>query len=664
MRMPSTAGSPRSPGSRAWPPAGTVSEPAGTASEPAGTASEPAGVVPSARPALALARQLPGPARRGLALARANWLLAILLTAGLVLRVLTQLAYQPALLYIDSTKYLLGAYPGDDPPGYRLALAPLLAVGNLALVAAVQHLLGLAMAVALYALLRRRGARRWLSALATAPVLLDGYQLQIEQLIMPNLMFEALIVAGLTALAWQPRPRPGLAAAAGLALGASATVFQPGEILILPALFYLLLTPVSWRHRWQQAGALCLAFALPILFASYKNYLSLHRFALAPYSSGTIYGRMAQAADCATLRLPADERFLCPTPAQKRLGPNGLDHSAGSPIKGLHDSALVRDFWHRVLLQQPLNVAAAVARDAAKLFALTRDGDPGDPPISAWQFQRSYPTFPPYVTLAHGSIVFGTYTPQGVAKTIGTGAQFGAAHPVVIRPLAAFLRGYQLHGGYTPGPLYAFCALAGLAGSVAALRRRAPPRQRCAARACLLFFSAGVAVLLVSDVFLFSWRYQLPALITLPPAAALAITALTGRQARKAAAGTPAATGTPAAALSPQHGPDLASGPAGGSAPGDGPALASGPAPAQRPAGQQAAGPAAEPGHGHGEHHGERYQHQAGQPGGSRGDEDGSRGRAHDDRREHPHAAGQPVQRAPGGPGGEDPGEGAGQVGG
>jgi hypothetical protein len=34
------------------------------------------------------------------------------------------------------------------------------------------------------------------------------------------------------------------------------------------------------------------------------------------------------------------------------------------------------------------------------------------------------------------------------------------------------------------------------------------------------------AVLLVSDAFELSWRYQLPAPITLPPAAALALTAL------------------------------------------------------------------------------------------------------------------------------------------
>ena len=171
-------------------------------------------------------------------LMRRNWLLGVLLAAGLVLRILTQLAYRPALLFIDSIKYLFGAYAGNDPPGYQLALKLFLRVGTLPMVVAVQHLLGLAMAVALYLILRRRGVPRWLAALATAPILLDAYQLQIEQSIMPDTAFEALIVAGLACLLWQPRPRLWMVIAAGLALGASATVRQVGEIFILPALAY------------------------------------------------------------------------------------------------------------------------------------------------------------------------------------------------------------------------------------------------------------------------------------------------------------------------------------------------------------------------------------------------------------------------------------------
>jgi hypothetical protein len=89
--------------------------------------------------------------------------------------------------------------------------------------------------------------------------------------------------------------------------------------------------------------------------------------------------------------------------------------------------------------------------------------------------------------------------------------------------VATFLRAYQLGGGYTPGPLLVVFTLAGLAGSAALLRRRADPETRQLARACLLFFTAAVSVTLVSDLFEFSWRYQLPALVTLAPAGALGI---------------------------------------------------------------------------------------------------------------------------------------------
>ena len=175
MRMPATAGS----GS----PAGD-----GSADGPTGTST-----------------QAPREPRRGLGAAaaatlRRHWLITALLLAGLVLRGLSMAAYQPALLYIDSLKYLFGAWPGNDPLGYNLILKVLLAGGNLDTVTTLQHLLGLAMAVVLYLVLLRRGVPRWLAALATAPVLLDAYQVQIEQTIMPDVWFEALIVAGLALL--------------------------------------------------------------------------------------------------------------------------------------------------------------------------------------------------------------------------------------------------------------------------------------------------------------------------------------------------------------------------------------------------------------------------------------------------------------------------------
>ena len=105
----------------------------------------------------------------------------VLLAAGLALRIAAQIAYQPALIYVDTLKYLYGASPGADPLGYTLVLRAILVFGSLSLVALAQHVLGLAVAVALYAVLLRRGTSRWLAAVAVAPVLLDAYQVQIEQ---------------------------------------------------------------------------------------------------------------------------------------------------------------------------------------------------------------------------------------------------------------------------------------------------------------------------------------------------------------------------------------------------------------------------------------------------------------------------------------------------
>ncbi|MGH3275608.1 MAG: hypothetical protein ACRDNZ_14955, partial [Streptosporangiaceae bacterium] len=72
---------------------------------------------------------------------RRHRLAAVLLTAGLLLRVAAQVSYGPALLYIDSVKYLYGAWPDADPLGYDLPLKLILAVGDLGTVEAVQHVL-------------------------------------------------------------------------------------------------------------------------------------------------------------------------------------------------------------------------------------------------------------------------------------------------------------------------------------------------------------------------------------------------------------------------------------------------------------------------------------------------------------------------------------------
>jgi hypothetical protein len=461
--------------------------------------------------------------------ARRHWLVSVLLAAGLVLGALAQVAYHPALIYVDTLKYLYGASPGSEPLAYTAVLRLVLLGGDLGAVAAIQHLLGLAMAVVLYAVLLRRGVARWLAALAVAPVLLDAYQVQMEQTIMADVWFEAMIVAGLAVLLWRPAVTLWTAVAAGLILGSSATVKQLGELLVLPAVLYLLVA--GGRRALTSSAALAVAFVLPILCYCSASYARTGHFRLAHRQPSI--GRLAAAADCATLKLPAAARPLCPTPAGQAQGPDWLEHSGDSPLyrtavppgtRGRLIAALGSAIRH----QQPVRVAAAIGLDSLRLFAVTRAPSPGVVPISRWQFQTRYPTYPPWVTLGRGNVIV-----VGVQRAVFGQFKFSTLKPSyggrvrLDRPVAAFLRAYQLDGGYTPGPLLALFAVTGLAGSLLVLTRRArDARGRQLTLACLLFTSTAAVILLAPDAYEFSWRYQLPAVITVVPAGVLGISAL------------------------------------------------------------------------------------------------------------------------------------------
>ena len=169
-------------------------------------------------------------------------------------------------------------------------------------------------------------------------------------------------------------------------------------------------------------------------------------------------------------------------------------------------------------------MAWSAARDSVRLFALTRDGNPQVTPITRWQFQTSYPVYPRRYSLAFFT---------RLAQRNNSGGDL-----VAVRPAAAILRGYQLGGGYTPGPLYAAFLAAGVLGGVLGRRRAALSRDDLSgggpgagglAGACALVTLAAVILLVSSDAFEFSWRYQLPAVTMLPLAGALGLTVLAAR---------------------------------------------------------------------------------------------------------------------------------------
>jgi hypothetical protein len=473
--------------------------------------------------------------------ARRHWLILAILAPAIALRVLAQLAFKPLLLYIDSYVYLANLHhldpTGDYPIGYDLFLWPVLKLGNLAVLAAVQHLLGLGMGITIYLLLQRRGVRPWLAALAAAPVLLDAYQVQIEHNPMADTLFQAMLVAVVAVLTWRRRPGLVAAAVAGALLGAAVVVRLVGEPLVLAAILFVAL---AGSGRWRRLGlvaTVAACFAVPV--GAYAGFYHSRTGKVGISSTGgaAAYGRVVAFADCSRVRLPAYERILCPAaPPGRRPPADYLVHAPNSPRfklrppAGMSNAQVERDFARRVAMRQPLELVAAVARDFAKGFAPARITFAGDVTVDRWWFPLDYPVWLPGYPMS---------------AAVHAADRYGGGGPSVDRPIAQLLRDYQ-RAGYTPGPVVALALLAGLGGALLAGRsgglvagrgsglvagrggplvagRARDPSQRAA---CLLYTLMGAGVLLSAATFEFSWRYQLPGLVLLPMAGALGATIL------------------------------------------------------------------------------------------------------------------------------------------
>jgi hypothetical protein len=113
-----------------------------------------------------------------------------------------------------------------------------------------------------------------------------------------------------------------------------------------------------------------------------------------------------------------------------------------------------------------------------------------------------------------------------VEHSTNASREFSGRDPTTVVGLAAFLRGYQLGVGYTPGTLL------GVFGVVALLAGLGLGRARSSGirSATLLAVGMAVTILLASAAFEFSWRYQLPGIVLLPFAGVLGITALLQRR--------------------------------------------------------------------------------------------------------------------------------------
>jgi len=457
-----------------------------------------------------------GRAAFGLA-ARHRLFVAMLVLAAL-LRAAAQVAVRPALFfYGDSYSYLANAAHLQPEPirpaGYPAFLRAVLVVHDLAAVPAVQHLLGLATGVLVYALVRRLGVGAVGACIAAAPVLLDAYELDLEQHILSEALFTLLVAAAFAFLLWLRRPTLAVCAVVGGLLAAAALTRSVGLVLIVPPAAFVLV-----RSGPVRTAALLAAFALPLAgYAAWFSTAPAGAFALTAHDGYFLYGRVAGFASCQGMRLAAAERLvLCdPRPPDERPNPNYYVwhqwthlRDPGFPRRPARRNAVLQSFALQVIRRQPLDYARTVLGDMAHYAAAGRSTGTRDEPVGQWQFHA--------VRHATRAQVGGQRR-----ETAVWGGTVASSAPLV-RALGAYQR-----VAYTPGPLLAVAVLLALAGAAAG----EPADDRRGLRAeTLTLAAAGVLIPLAAAMTsMFDYRYLMPALPLLPAAGVLGATLLAAR---------------------------------------------------------------------------------------------------------------------------------------
>jgi 4-amino-4-deoxy-L-arabinose transferase-like glycosyltransferase len=399
-----------------------------------------------------------------------NRLFAVALVPALALRVAAELGYRWQSWFNDSFTYVRAAVtltPNTTrPSGYPLYLWLLSPAHSYLLVTASQHLMGLLVAVMIYALARHRFAvPAWIAVLATLPVLYDGFEIQLEHLIMADTLFLFLAMAAVTIALWSPRPSWRACLAAGLLLGVSSAVKPTGLPLLAALAVYVIV--VHWRG-WRSlvAGLVAcgVAFAVPVL--GYEAwYKSAHgEFAMTDSTGVFLYSRVMTFADCSQMSLPTDLLPLCTSvPPAKRPIAQAYIWTSVSPLDRYSEpkfsptvNKLAERFAIAAIEAQPLGYARAVFDDTVRSFDWNRSVFPNGQTYDAYLFSPQPPAVPDGSYRGYASIE--AYYARGNPQT------------VVVNPFAAVVRDYQRYV-WLPGTVYGLILLVGLFGIVRRWRR-------------------------------------------------------------------------------------------------------------------------------------------------------------------------------------------------
>jgi len=428
-----------------------------------------------------------------------NRLFAVVLLPAIALRVDAELGYRWQSWFNDSFSYVRAAVTltpdTTRPSGYPVYLWLLSPAHSYLLVTASQHLMGLLVGVMVYALARHRfAAPAWAAVLATVPVLYDGFEIQLEHLIMADTLFLFLAMAAVTVVLWSPRPSWRACLAGGLLLGLSSTVRPTGlPLLAAFAVYVIIATWRGWRVLVSGLVVGAIAFAVPVL--GYEAwYKSAHgEFAMTDSTGVFLYSRVMTFADCSRMSLPADLLPLCTSvPPDQRPIAQAYIWTPVSPLLRYSQpvfspavNKLAEQFAIRAIEAQPLDYARVVWDDTVRSFEWNRSVFPNGQTYDAYLFGYQSPAIPvdPY----------GGY-PSAAAYYVR-----GNPATVVVSPFAEVIRGYQRYV-WLPGTVYGLILLVGLFGIVRRWRR--------AGRAALLPWLCSVVLIVAPAATAeFDYRY-------------------------------------------------------------------------------------------------------------------------------------------------------------
>jgi hypothetical protein len=449
-------------------------------------------------------------------LAGRNPVFTVALAAAVVPRLVAMLGYQPAILFrMDSFDYLWGALHLSpnviNPSGYSVFLWLLLPFHSLALVAGLQHLMGLGMAVMIYALLRRYRLPGWGATLAAAPVLFDPAQLLLEQLVMADVLAMTLMV-GAMVLLLNARLSPWRLATAGLLIGLS-TIVRP---TVLPLIVLMALYLLIRRAGWRRVTVTLVACALPVV--AYAGWFDAAHgsFNLTDSNGLFLWSRTMSFARCSVIKPPPDLRPLCPSAQPgglasattfKRPSPSSYLWNRGTwewqpPVKQFVPNAAAfsqaknaraQQFAVRAIIAQPFSYAHVVLHETSLPFRMLGN---------KWRFPVDKPTDLWY--LAPGNFRYAT------AGVVGYTGSKGAVSQIQHYKYAVFMKQpfVKMMGLYQsiiflPGPVLGLVILVGLVGLLI-------PRRRTWTGA-LLWISAVVVMVLPTAVHEYTYRYLVPA---------------------------------------------------------------------------------------------------------------------------------------------------------